>query len=98
MAVLCKGVPSIVVFEILLSHMKTFHYALRRTQPPPGPLARLCDVSALALGKTRFIAVTAYRCRVRFQRPNKYIYLLALTCIITVINLIGKSKYQLSHF
>jgi hypothetical protein len=28
MAVLCKGVPSIVVFKILPSHVKTFHYAL----------------------------------------------------------------------
>jgi hypothetical protein len=28
MAVLYKGVPSVVVFEISLSHMKTFHYAL----------------------------------------------------------------------
>ena len=31
MAVLCKGVPSVVVFEISPSHMKTFHYAPRRT-------------------------------------------------------------------
>ena len=31
MAVLYKGVPSIVVFEILPSHIKTFHYAPRRT-------------------------------------------------------------------
>src|SRR5277367_6012169 len=69
MAVLCEGVPSVVVFEISPSHVKTFHYAPRCTQPPPGPPARLCDVSALALGKTRFVAVTAYRCRVRFQRP-----------------------------
>jgi hypothetical protein len=27
-AVLYEGVPSIVVFEISLSHVKTFHYAL----------------------------------------------------------------------
>ena len=40
MAVLCEGVPSIVVFEISPSHMKTFHYAPRRTQPPLGPPAR----------------------------------------------------------
>jgi hypothetical protein len=26
-AVLCEGVPSVVVFKILLSHIKTFHYA-----------------------------------------------------------------------
>ena len=69
MAILYKGVPSVVVFKISPSHVKTFHYAPRRTQPPPGPPARLCDVSALALGKTRFVAVTAYRCRVRFRRP-----------------------------
>ena len=70
MAVLCEGVPSVVVFEISPSYMKTFHYAPRRTQPPPGPPVRLCDVSALALGKTRFVAITAYRCRVRFRRPR----------------------------
>ena len=40
MAVLYKGVPSVVVFKILLSHIKTFHYAPRRIQPPPGPPAR----------------------------------------------------------
>jgi hypothetical protein len=27
-AVLCKGVPSVVVFKISPSHMKTFHYTL----------------------------------------------------------------------
>jgi hypothetical protein len=49
MAILCEGVPSVVVFEISPSHMKTFYYAPRRTQPPPGLLVRLCDVSALTL-------------------------------------------------
>jgi hypothetical protein len=28
MAVLCEGVPSIVVFKISPSHVKTFYYAL----------------------------------------------------------------------
>ena len=28
MAVLCEGVPSVVVFEISPSHVKTSHYAL----------------------------------------------------------------------
>ena len=27
-AVLCEGVPSVVVFKILLSHIKTFYYTL----------------------------------------------------------------------
>jgi sensor histidine kinase YesM len=40
MAVLCEGVLSVVVFEISPSHVKTFHYAPRRTQPPLGLLAR----------------------------------------------------------
>ena len=40
MAVLCEGVPSVVVFEILPSYIKTFHYAPRRTPPSPGPPAR----------------------------------------------------------
>jgi hypothetical protein len=66
MAVLCKGVPSIVVFKISPSYIKTFHYALRRTQPPPGLPVRLYDVSTLALGKTKFVAVTTYKYRVRF--------------------------------
>jgi len=29
---------------------------------------------------------------------NKHIYLLALTCIVTVVNFIGKSKYSLFYF
>ena len=45
-----KGVPSVVVFEISPSHVKTFHHRPQRSQPPPlGPIALLCDVSALAL-------------------------------------------------
>jgi hypothetical protein len=48
-AVLCEGVLSIVVFEISLSHIKTFHYAPQCTQLPPGPPAQLCDVSTLTL-------------------------------------------------
>jgi hypothetical protein len=28
MAILCKGVPSVVVFKISPSYIKTFHYAL----------------------------------------------------------------------
>jgi hypothetical protein len=34
MAVLCEGVPSIVVFEILLSYVKTFYYAPQHILPP----------------------------------------------------------------
>jgi hypothetical protein len=45
-----KGVPLVVVFEISPSHIKTFHHRPQRLQPPPlGPIALLCDVSALAL-------------------------------------------------
>src|SRR6266567_195666 len=32
----CEGVPSAVVFEISLSHVKTFHYRPQHSQPPPG--------------------------------------------------------------
>ena len=35
-----KGVPSVVVFEISPSHVKTFHHRPQRSQPPPGPIAR----------------------------------------------------------
>ena len=46
----CEGVPLVVVFEISLSHVKTFHHRPQRAQPPPpGPIALLYDVSALAL-------------------------------------------------
>ena len=40
----------VVVFEISLSHVKTFHYRPQRSQPLLlGPIALLYDVSALAL-------------------------------------------------
>ncbi len=35
-----EGVPSVVVFKISLSHVKTFHHRPQRSQPPPGPIAR----------------------------------------------------------
>ena len=36
-----EGVPIVVVFEISLSYVKTFHYRPQRSQPPPpGPIAR----------------------------------------------------------
>ena len=31
-----EGVPSVVVFEISPSHVKTFHYRPQHSQPPPG--------------------------------------------------------------
>ena len=72
MAVLYKGVPSIVVFKISPSHIKTFYYTPQRTQPPPGPPARA--VRRLCVGskseRPKFVAVTTYRCRVRFRRPS----------------------------
>ena len=40
MAVLCKGVLSIVVFKILLFYIKTFHYAPRYIQSLLGPSVR----------------------------------------------------------
>ena len=35
-----EGVPTLVVFEISPSHVKTFHHRSHRSQPPPGPIAR----------------------------------------------------------
>src|SRR6266700_347349 len=69
----CEGEPTVVVFEISPSHVKTFHYRPQRSQPPPpGPIAR-CATSLLGseseLRRPRFVAVTTYRCRVRFRRP-----------------------------
>jgi hypothetical protein len=46
MAVLCEGVPSVVVFEISPSHVKTFHYRPRRLPPPPpDPTCTRCATS-----------------------------------------------------
>ena len=73
MAVLYKGVLSVVVFKISPSHIKTFHCAPQCIQLLPGPPARA--VRRLCIGskseKPRFVAVTTYRCRVRFRRPSK---------------------------
>ena len=36
-----EGVPTVVVFEISPSHVKTFYHCPQRSQPPPpGPIAR----------------------------------------------------------
>ena len=35
-----EGVPSVVVFEISPSHVKTFHHRPQRSHPPLGPIAR----------------------------------------------------------
>ena len=50
----CKGVPLVVVFEISLSHVKTFYYRPQRSQPPPlGPIAR-CATSLRWLWSLNF--------------------------------------------
>src|SRR5437016_2545575 len=64
-----EGVPLVVVFEISPSE-KIFTTAPTLTTTTR-PYRTLCDVSALALGqRLRFVAVTTYRCRVRFRRPS----------------------------
>ena len=76
MVVYCEGVPTVVIFEISASHAKTFHCPRRLDNHQVPPV--LCDVCALALlslnfEDRRFVAVTMYRCRVRFRRPGIYI-------------------------
>ena len=41
----CEGVLSVVVFEISLSYVKTFHYRPHRSQPPPDPTRTRCATS-----------------------------------------------------
>jgi len=71
-----KGVPTVVVFEISPSHMKIFHHRLNahnHHQVLSHAMRRLCVGSKSELRRPRFVAVTAYRCRVRFRRPFIYI-------------------------
>jgi len=44
-----KGVPIVVVFEILPSYVKTFHYCPNAHNYYHQSYCTLCDVSALAL-------------------------------------------------
>jgi hypothetical protein len=41
----CEGVPSVVVFEISPSHVKTFHHRPQRSQPPPRSRIARCATS-----------------------------------------------------
>ena len=45
-----EGVPTVVVFKILLSYIKIFYTALILTTTTTRSYRTLCDVSALALG------------------------------------------------
>src|SRR5438445_456521 len=69
----CEGVLTVVVFEISLSHVKTFHHRPNTRNHHHQVLShavwRLCVGSGSELRRPRFIAVTTYRCRVRFRRP-----------------------------
>ena len=68
-----EGVPTVVVFEISPSHMKIFHYrpnAYNYYQVLSHAVRRLCVGSESELRRPRFVAVTTYRCRVRFRRPQ----------------------------
>src|SRR6266699_6717865 len=68
-----EGVPTVVVFEISLSHVKIFYHrpnAHNHHQVLSHAVRRLCVGSKSELRRPRFVAVTTYRCRVRFRRPN----------------------------
>ena len=82
-----EGVPTVVVFEISPSHVKKFSPLPQRSQPPPPVVShavrRLCVGSKSELRKPRFVAVTTYRCRVRFRR---HIYIYKFTITIFYIN------------
>jgi len=64
-----------VVFEILPS--KNFSpppiTLTTTTRSYPHAMRRLCVGSESDLRRPRFVAVTTYRCRVRFRRPNNNI-------------------------
>jgi len=66
-AIYYKGLPLVVVFEILLSYN-----VIITTRSYP---RTMCDVAALALlnpKTSRFVGLTLYRCRVRFRWPLLY--------------------------
>src|SRR6266700_5638518 len=68
-----EGVLTVVVFEISLSHVKIFHHrpnAHNHHQVLSHAVRRLCVGSESELRRPRFVAVTTYRCRVRFRRPS----------------------------
>ncbi len=69
-----EGVPTVVVFEISPSHVKTFHHRPNTRnhhhQVLSHAVRRLCVGSGSELRRPRFVAVTTYRCRVRFRRPT----------------------------
>jgi len=70
-AIYCEGVPTVVVFKISPSRVKTFHYRPNVSTTTTSHLhavRRLCVGSAEPEGQQ--VAVTPYRCRVRFRRPS----------------------------
>jgi hypothetical protein len=72
-----EGVPTVVVFKI--SPSENFSPPPQRSQPPPGPIARYATSPCWLWIRSRFVAVTTYRCRVRFRRPRVY-YIIPNIC------------------
>ena len=67
-------------FRDFTTPCESFSLPLTTFQQPPGPTHTLCDVSTLALlslnfEDRRFVAVTTYRCRVRFRQPANLVNL-----------------------
>ena len=64
---------TVVVFEISLSENFS-PPPITHNYPPLSPICTLYDVSTLVLRRPRFVAITTYRCRVRFRQPDLVIY------------------------
>ena len=66
-----------MAFEISPSYVKTFHHRPNthnhHHQVLLHAVRRLCVGSGSELQRPRFVAVTTYKCRVRFRRPDDFI-------------------------
>ena len=97
--------PTVVVFKISPSE-KFSLLPITHNYPPLGPVRTLCDISTLALKRPKFIAVIAYRYRVRFRRllhnyTLSFIQRYKLICLkIPSISPLGQAEFLIrqGHF
>ena len=75
---------TVVVFEILPSEIFSPPplTPATTTRSCPHAMRRLCVGSGSDLQRPRFVAVTTYRCRVRFQRPSQLYKRLSYNSVI----------------
>jgi len=89
----------VVVFEILPSHVKTFHYRPQYSQLPHHVVShavrRLCVGSESELRRPRFVAVTTYRAESVFDGRYLKIYHLYIASVIALIGLtLAKAPFR----